>query len=152
MLKHGDSILIGAKIVAKPPTERACTALPKTMTKTKFHEITGHTGIRYLNSTADYMGIKLTGTVNKCVHCALEKIRQANIPKENINKSDKPGESMYLDITSMKHSSFGGKKHWAFMVDEATNFKQGFFLRKKKEQVNPIFTWLKTWKAKFTLQ
>ena len=68
--------------------------------------------LKYLPSTAKYMGIQLTGSISKCVHCALEYMCQAIIPKENSYKPVESGERMYLDITSMRHPSFGKCLHW----------------------------------------
>ena len=45
---------------------------------------------------------------------------------------------MYLDISSMRKPSMGGRQHWVMLVDEATKYKKSFFLKKKNEQVEPI--------------
>ena len=45
---------------------------------------------------------------------------------------------MYLDISSMRKPSMGGRQHWVMLVDEATKYKKSFFLKKKNEQVKPI--------------
>ena len=49
-----------------------------------------------------------------------EKIRQKNIPKKNEDKSENPRERMYLDISSMRKPSMGGRQHWVILVDEAS--------------------------------
>ena len=41
--------------------------------------MTGHTGAHHLKTTAENMGIKLTGKLGPCEVCAEVKIRQANI-------------------------------------------------------------------------
>ena len=48
---------------------------------------------------------------------------------------------MYLDISSIRHDSLGGRRHWAMLEDEATNCKHIFFLRKKSDQVDMISSW-----------
>ena len=48
----------------------------------KFHQMTAHTGEYIMKTTADYMGIKLTGKLDPCEACAKAKIRQASIPKK----------------------------------------------------------------------
>jgi len=65
--------------------------------------------------------------------CALAKARQKNVPKLNMNRSTIPGERLYLDISSIKANSLGGKKYWALAVDDATSMKWSFFLKKKDE-------------------
>ena len=125
------------------PQEQATVALPNKLSKTKFHEVTGHTGLKYLPSAALSMNIQLTGSLSKCVHCALEKMQQANIPKEISNKAANPGERMYSDILSMRHPSFGKCLHWVLIVDEATHYKRFFFVHCKNDQIEPILGWIK---------
>ena len=64
-----------------------------------------------MTDTAKYYGVQITGVVTKCLSCSLEKIRQKNIPKKNENTATKPGQRMYLDTSSIKDESFGGRKH-----------------------------------------
>ena len=59
---------------------------------------------------------------------------------------------MYLDISSMRKPSMGGRQHWVMLVDEATKYKKSFFLKKKNEQVEPIIDWLKALKARHKIQ
>jgi transposase InsO family protein len=115
------------------------------------HQVLGHAGPKYLQPTAQQLGIELTGTVQKCVSCAIEKLRKTNIPKDNPHTSTQPGERVYIDITSMKHSSLGGRKHWALIVDEATKYKHSFFLKKKSDQVDEIVNWIKDIRVKFRI-
>ena len=59
---------------------------------------------------------------------------------------------MYLDISSMKDESLGGRRHWAMLVDEATRCKHSFFLEKKSDQVDMVSSWLKSLKDKYNIQ
>ena len=59
---------------------------------------------------------------------------------------------MYLDISSMRKPSIGGRQHWVMLVDEATKYKKSFFLNKKNEQVEPIIDWIKALKARHKIQ
>ena len=59
---------------------------------------------------------------------------------------------MYLDISSMREPSMGGRQHWLRLVDEATKYKKSFFLKKKNEQVEPIIDWIKPLKARHEIQ
>ena len=117
------------------------------MSKKRFHKITGHAGEAYMEATAKHMGIQLTGTVKKCLHCALEKIRQANIPKEHEDTSTIPGEGLFLNISSYKAKSLGSNRHWVLLVDEATRFKKSFFVPHKAHQNELIIEWVKDLKA-----
>ena len=59
---------------------------------------------------------------------------------------------MYLDISSMRKPSMGGRQHWVMLVDEATKYKKSFFLEKNNEQVEPILDWIKALKARHEIQ
>ena len=109
MIKSGSSMLLAARNVAQAPEENGnAVEMKGPMSKARFHQICGHAGTHLMQATAKYYGVELSGTVQKCVSCSLEKIRQKNIPKENENKSKIPGERMYLDISSMRTVSLGG--------------------------------------------
>ena len=88
----------------------------------------------------------------KCLSCSLEKMRQKNIPKKNENTATKPGERMYLDISSIKDERFSGRKHWAMLVDKATKCKHSFILKKKLDQIEMISSWLRGLKDKYKIQ
>ena len=131
MIKCGSGVLIGAKMKIVNIPQVIYLAQEKKMSKKSFHHKTGHTANAYLQDTAKYYGIELSGTIPNCVSCSIKKTRQKNIPRENANKSTIPRDHMYLDISSMTQVSSGGNKHWALMVDEATRYKKSFFLKKK---------------------
>ena len=120
--------------------------------KQYLHKVTGHAGHHLMDARAKYYKVNLTGKFNNCLSCSLEKIRQRNIPKKNEDKSRNPGERMYLDISSMRKPSMGGRQHWVMLVDEATKYKKSFFLRKKNEQVEPIVDWIKGLKTRHEIQ
>ena len=50
---------------------------------------------------------------------------------------------MYLDISLMRKTSMEGRQHWVMLVDEATNYKKSFFLKKKNDQVEPFIDWIR---------
>ena len=120
--------------------------------KEYFHRVTGHAGHHLMDATAKYYKVDLTGKVNNCLSCSLEKIRQKSIPKKNEDKSKNPGERMYLNIASMRKPSMGGRQHWVMLIDEETKNKKSFFLKKKNEQVEPITDWIKALKARHKIQ
>ena len=142
VLKAGNSVLLAAKMVIKNPEEVNAAIVSGKLSKEYFSRVTGHAGHHLMDATAKYYKVNLTGKVNNCPSCSLEKIRQKNIPKKNEDKSENPGERMYLDISSMRKPSMGGRQHWVMMVDEATKYKKSF-LKKKNEQVEPIIDWIK---------
>ena len=152
VLKAGNSVLLATKMVIKNPEEVNSAIANGKQSKEYFHTVTGHAGHHLMDATAKYYKVNLTGKVNNGLSCSLEKIRQKNIPKKNEDKSSNPGERMYLDISSMRKPSMGGRQHWVMLVDEATKYKKSFFLKKKNEQVKPIVDWIKALKARHEIQ
>ena len=116
----------------------------------KFHQITGHTGEHLLRPTAEYMGIKLTGKLEPCETCAQAKIRQANVPKKKEKQvPSRPGYRLFMDISSIKHESMGGKRHWLIVVDEFSDCSHSLFLKRKSDQIELFPIWIKELKAKY---
>ena len=109
-------------------------------------------GHQLMADRAKYYKVNITEVVTKCLNCSLEKIRQKNIPKKKEDTSKNPGERMYLDKSSIRHDSLGGRRHWAVLVDEATRCKHSFFLKKKSDQVDIINSWLKGLRDKYKMQ
>ena len=96
-------------MVIKNPEEVNAAIVNGKQSKEYFHRVTGHAGHHLMDATAKYYKVDLTGKVNNCLSCSLEKVRQKNIPKKNEEKSKNPGERMYLDISSMRKTMHGGK-------------------------------------------
>ena len=99
MIPSGSSWLMGIK--AQRVLDHAHSAMEpgKTISMSKLHQITGHTGEHLLRPTANYMRIKLTGKLAPCEVCAQVKIRQVNIPKKKMKKlPTRPGYRVFIDI------------------------------------------------------
>ena len=99
-------------MVIKNPEEVNAAIGNGKQVKEYFGRVTAHTGHHLMDATAKYYKVNLTGKVNNCLSHSLEKIRLKNIPKKNEDKSKNPGERMYLDISSMRKPSMGGRQHW----------------------------------------
>ena len=54
-----------------------------------------------------------------------------------------------MDISSFKHESMGGKRHWLIVVDEFSDCSHSFFLKRKSDQVELFPIWIKDLKAKY---
>ena len=87
VLKAGNSVLLAAKMVIKNPEEVNAAIVNGKQSKEYFHRVTGHAGHHMMDATAKYYMVDLTGKVNDCLSCSLEKIRQKNIPKKNEEKA-----------------------------------------------------------------
>ena len=67
MIKCGNSILMGAKMKIFNIPQGIYLAQEMKMSKKSFHQKTGHTMNAYLQDTAKYYGIELSGTIPICV-------------------------------------------------------------------------------------
>ena len=112
--------------------------------------MTGHTGEHLLRTTAENMGIKLTGKLEPCEICAQVKIRQANVPKKKEKQvPSRPGYRLFIDTSSFKHESMGGRRHWLIVVDKFSDCSHSFFLKRKSDQIKMIPIWILELKAKY---
>ena len=88
----------------------------------KAHEILGHVGNDATRKTMNYWGWKVSRGSHFCESCAIAKAKQKNVVKVRKDKgAEKPGERLYIDISSVSKKSAGGKKLWALIVDDATS-------------------------------
>ena len=150
MIPSGSSWLMGIKTQRLVGQAHAVIEPGKSIPIWKFHQMTGHTGEYLLRTTAENMGIKLTGKLEPCEICAQAKIRQANIPKKKEKQvPSRPGYRLFIDISSFKHESMGGKRHWLIAVDEFSDCSHSFFLNRKSDQIVMIPIWIKGLKTKY---
>ena len=150
MIPSGSSWLMGIKTQRLVGQAHAVIEPGKSIPIWKFHQMTGHTGEHLLRTTAENMGIKLTGKLEPCEICAQAKIRQANIPKKKEKQvPSRPGYRLFIDISSFKHESMGGKRHWLIVVDEFSDCSNSFFLKRKSDQIEMIPIWIKELQAKY---
>ena len=150
MIPSGSSWLMGIKTQRLVGQAHAAIEPGKSIPIWKFHQMTGHTGEYLMKTTADYLGIKLTGKLAPCETCAQAKIRQANVPKKKEKQvPSRPGYRLFIDISSFKHETLGGKRHWLIVVDEFSDCSHSFFLKRKSDQIDLLPIWIKELKAKY---
>ena len=134
---------MGIKVHRVYDEAHAAMEARKSITATKLHLMTGHTGDHLLKPTANYMKLKLIGRMPPCEICANAKIRQRNIQKKKLKKMPtKPGYRVFIDISSFKQVSRGGNKHWLIMVDEFSDYTHSIF-QKKSDQIKILPMWIK---------
>ena len=61
----------------------------------------------------------------------------------------RPGYRLFIDISSFKHESMGGKRHWLIVVDEFSDCTLSFFLKRKSRQKELFPIWIMELKAKY---
>ena len=94
--------------------------------------------------TANYMKLKQIGRLPPYEICAKAKIRQRNIPKKKMKQlPTRPGYRVFIDISSFKHVSRGGNRHWLIVVDEFSDYAHSFFLIKKSDQIKILPMWIR---------
>ena len=108
-----------------------------------------HVGDDMLKKTAKCYDWNLHGIMKKCEDCAKAKARRKNIAKETETKSEKPGERLCIDISSVRSTSFSGSKFWLLAVDECTSMCWSFFLKKKSELSDKMITFIKMMRSKY---
>ena len=144
MIPSGSSWLMGIKVQRVIDHANSAVEPGKSILTKKFHQITGHTGEYLLKPTAKYMKLNLIGKLPPCETCAKAKIRQRNIPKKKLKQPPtRPGYRIFIDISSFKHTSRGGNRHWLIVVDEFSDCVHSFFLNKKSDQIKILPMWIK---------
>ena len=150
MIPSGSSWLMGIKVQRVLDHAHSAMEPGKTISMSKLHQITGHTGEHLLRPIANYMRIKLTGKLAPCEVCAQAKIRQANIPKKKMKKQPtRPGYRVFIDICSFKQVSRGGNRHWLTVVDEFSDSTHSSLLSRKSDQIKLIPMWIKGLSKKY---
>ena len=86
MIPSGSSWLMGIKTQRLGGQAHVVIEPGESILIWKFHQMTGHTGDHLLKTTAEDMGIKLTGKLGPCEVCAQAKIRQAMYQRKSRNK------------------------------------------------------------------
>jgi hypothetical protein len=119
----------------------------------KAHQLLGHMSNETTRATAKALAWELTkGSMEPCESCAVGKAKQKSVPKKSEHvQAVKPGERIYLDISSIKGEKEGPKvnpkRHWCIMVDEATNLKFSDFYQTKDGMVEPTLTKWAKWQG-----
>lgn len=105
----------------------------KIINTTELHAILGHVGDSILRRTARFYDWNLKGRRFKCEDCGVAKMKQTSVSKAPVARSTVRGERLFIDISSIKHTSLGGSKFWLSVIDDATDMCWSFFLKKKSE-------------------
>ena len=144
MIPSGSSWLMGIKVHRVYDEAHAAMEAGKSITATKLHLMTGHTGEHLLKPTANFMNLKLVGRLPPCEAVQKRRSDKEIYKRRNQRKCQpKPGYRVFIDISSFKHVSRGGNKHWLIMVDEFSDYTHSFFLKKKSDQIKILPMWIK---------
>ena len=101
VLKAGNSVLLAANSDCEWKT-----------IKRRLPQSNRHAGHHVMDATAKYYKVDLTGKVNNCLSCSLEKIRQKNIPKKNEDKKQEFWKNgAFGHVINERKPSMGGRQH-----------------------------------------
>ena len=146
------SVLYGVEMLRSSELDRANAVMASgsKVPYTLLHDRLGHPGSDRVRSFAKSMGLSLTGPVPVCEACAKAKARQKNIPKVNDKPATQLGERLFIDLSSTKLRSKGGRTFWLLVVDEATKFCWSAFLSRKTELPDEMMKIVQVLQAKGT--
>ena len=90
--------------------------------------------------------------LDECDSCMIAKSKQKNVPKETKTKASRPGERLFLDISSMSSESIGGNNYAVLIVDDFSRFKWCFLLKKREFLTEKVLPFLTNIKKNYDLQ
>ena len=133
-INKGKGTLYGIRIVNKRHQEKNKGSGDYSMcSMDRIHAKLGHPSVEITKATASKLNLKVKGEMSKCEHCDIAKMRKKNISKTTLNRADKPGDRVYMDISSIKYPSAGGSKFWVIFLDDCSDFVFGTYMKKKSD-------------------
>jgi len=118
----------------------------------EWHGQLGHISDDIMRRMATYYSKTLHEKFETCEDCTMGKSQQTNMNKEMVNQAAKPGEWLFIDISSTKHKSYGKAKFWLLVGDDATSFCWSFFLKSKSKTKAVMINLIKELKDKSNIK
>ena len=69
--------------------------------------------------------------VRICEECVLGKAKKTSVPKVKLERANRPGERIFIDISSPTTKSIGGSRHWLLVLDDYSDYPMSFFISHK---------------------
>jgi len=114
----------------------------------ELHRKLGHVSEEAVRGTARFYDWTLKNKFKNCGDCTVGKSWQKNLNKDAHDRSETPGERIFIDTSSIKEKSFRNSKFWLLAIDDATNFCWSFFLKTKDETSKMMISLIKELRAK----
>ena len=109
-----------------------------------------HPGEDRMCTTANHLYYRIKGVLEVCEGCATAKTKQKFLQKVVEERNLKPGEIIYIGISSQKKPSYGGSKNCVLIQDAD---KKWYLFTKTKEylyeKVTPFFKKINNMKENF---
>ena len=118
-IKSGKGNLYGICIIDQDITDKCCLSM------NDVHEMLGHPSKEFTQATAKKLNLKVTDQMRQCKHYNMRKMKKKNISKTTLERAEKPGDRVYMDISSIKYASAGRAKFWGLFLDDCTDFLFG---------------------------
>lgn len=139
---------IGAVEVDEDSSSKASSP---SMSIKEMHAKCAHINEDATRQVAKALGVTLKrGTLGICADCSRAKAKQKNVSKNNTTHvaATKPGERVFLDITSVKppdNKTHLGKRHMRMMVDEYSGCTFADFYETKSGMIEPTCAQFQRW-------
>ena len=146
----GDSFVATIELVPQSDSANPTLAAGKSMDINNFHCLFNHCAEETLRLTAKALGIQLRGKLKPCWACASGNAKKKAVAKTTETRSDKPGERVFLDISYIKHPSYGGSQYWLLIVDDATGKSWTHLLKHKDMQLDVLLCFFREMKKNGT--
>ena len=82
-------------------------------------------------TTTKHLHYRMKGELDVCEECATVKTRHNLLHKVAEERNLKPGEMVYIGISSQKKPSYGGSDNWVLIKDSDTKQKWSLFTKTK---------------------
>ena len=125
-IKSGKGNLYGIQIINKMKDKAY-------LSMNRIHEMLGHPSEEITKATANKMKFHVNEKMKKCEHCDIAKMKKKNMNKTTLERAEKPGDRLFMDISSIKYPSAGGAKFWALFVDDSSDFLFGIYMKRKSD-------------------
>ena len=99
--------------VRQQETETAQIMVPKgtSISSQKAHGMLGHVNMDATKATMLHWGWKIKGKTSQCEDCIIGKAKQKSVKKSTNTHATKPGERLFVDISSVNATSAGGRRY-----------------------------------------
>ena len=91
-----------------------------------------HTGEDRIRATVKHLQYSVRGELDVCEDYSMDKRDHILLHKVAGGRNLKPGEMIYLDISSQKKPSYGGSNNWILIQDSDTKQNWSFFMKSKE--------------------
>ena len=140
-VRSGKGVIFGIKIGTETPKSSLKADKParkKTMarkvTKMQAHKMLGHPSDAKTVASAKRLGYELIQKTDfVCEDCVTAKTRQKTVKKITEKVYKRPGDMMYMDISSVQKYSQGGKKFWILWRDAYSRMSFSQFVKNKSD-------------------